>query len=105
MKIYGLKTCDNCRKAMKSLQKADLVDVRETPVPGHVLDAALEKFGGALLNTRSTTWRNLSQAERSGQPLELIAAYPALMKRPLIESDGELFLGWTPDTRSALGVA
>jgi arsenate reductase-like glutaredoxin family protein len=34
--------------------------------------------------------------------LDLLAAHPALMKRPLIERDGELFLGWSADVQKAL---
>lgn len=104
MKIYGLKTCDTCRKALKSLPGAELVDVRAEGLPAAVASAAWARFGADLLNTRSTTWRGLDEAERAGAPLDLIAAHPALMKRPLIESGGNLFLGWSAETRAALGV-
>lgn len=102
MNLYGLKNCDTCRKALKALPAAILVDVRVDGVPHTVLSAAFEKFGDALLNTRSTTWRGLDEAERSKAPLDLIAAHPALMKRPLIDADGTLYLGWTKDTQAAL---
>ena len=94
MKIYGLKTCDTCRKALKSFPEAELVDVREAGVPGPVMKAAWAMFGTALLNTRSTTWRGLSAAEQAGEPLDLIAAHPALMKRPLIVEGDRMTLGW-----------
>ena len=94
MKIYGLKTCDTCRKALKSCPEDELVDVREAAVPASVMDAAWAAFGTALLNTRSTTWRGLSAAERAGEPLALIAAHPALMKRPLIVEGDRMTLGW-----------
>jgi len=55
-----------------------------------------------LLNTRSTTWRGLDEAERAKDPLSLLAAHPTLMKRPLIDRNGELFLGWTKDVQAAL---
>ena len=38
-------------------------------------------------------------------PEELLAAHPALMKRPLIEAGGEMYLGWTAGVREALGVS
>lgn len=100
--IYGLKNCDTCRKALKALEGSSLVDVRTEKVPENVLAAAFEQFGGALANNRSTTWRNLSEAERALPTLELIAKHPAVMKRPLIERDGELFLGWGKDTQADL---
>ena len=104
MQIYGLKNCDTCRKALKSLRQAQLVDVRVDGVPADVMQAAFVQFGAALLNTRSTTWRGLSEAEREGSPLDLIAQHPALMKRPLIVNGGEMYLGWTKDVQAALDV-
>lgn len=94
MRIYGLKNCDSCRKAMKALPDAELVDVRETGVPDDLLSRAFDKFGDALLNTRSTTWRGLDDVARAMPPLDLIKAHPALMKRPLIDVEGALFLSW-----------
>ena len=37
MKLYGLKTCDTCRKALKALPDAEFVDVRADAVPSDVL--------------------------------------------------------------------
>ncbi|WP_147103668.1 ArsC/Spx/MgsR family protein [Tateyamaria sp. syn59] len=105
MEIYGLKTCDTCRKAIKALPDAQFVDVRADGVPADVMDAALATFGDALVNTRSTTWRGLSEEERKGAPKDLLAAHPTLMKRPLIAANGSLHLGWTKDVQAALGVA
>ena len=103
MEIYGLKTCDTCRKAIKALPEAQFVDVRADGVPAAVIAQALEQFGDTLVNTRSTTWRGLSEQERQGAPLDLLAAHPTLMKRPLIADKGALYLGGTKDVQSALG--
>ncbi|WP_377193521.1 ArsC/Spx/MgsR family protein [Ruegeria meonggei] len=105
MHLYGLRNCDTCRKALKSIENTEFVDVRSQGVPDSVLEQALENFGEALLNTRSTTWRGLAEDQRAKPPLELLKEHPTLMKRPLIDKDGTLFLGWTPETRSGLGVA
>lgn len=94
MLIFGLKNCDTCRKAMKALPEAELRDVRTDGVPEEVLQQAFAQFGDKVLNTRSTTWRGLDEAERAGDPLTLIKAHPTLMKRPLIAVDNALFLGW-----------
>ena len=104
MQLYGLKSCDTCRKALKALPDATFVDVREAGVPQDVLLAAQAAFGPSLVNTRSTTWRQLDDAARAADPLELLNAHPTLMKRPLIEKEGALFLGWTKETQAALGV-
>ncbi|MEL7257138.1 MAG: ArsC/Spx/MgsR family protein [Pseudomonadota bacterium] len=102
MILYGLKTCDTCRKALKSLPDAQFRDVREDGVPKGVLESAYATLGDALLNTRSTTWRGLDEAERAKPSLDLIAEHPTLMKRPLIEKDGEFFLGWSKNVQAAL---
>ncbi|SFR19025.1 arsenate reductase family protein [Poseidonocella sedimentorum] len=102
MRIYGLKTCDTCRKAAKALDGAEVIDIRHMPMAPELRARAFETFGAALLNTRSTTWRGLSEAERARPPLELLEAHPALMKRPLIDDDTALHLGWGKDVQAAL---
>lgn len=103
MRLFGLKNCDTCRKALKTLVEAEFVDVRAQGVPDDVIAQALAQFGAALVNSRSTTWRNLTEAERAIAPLDLLAMYPTLMKRPLIEKDGQFYLGWGKDVQTALG--
>lgn len=99
MRVFGLKTCDTVRRAMKELAGAgkapELVDVRAEPLSRADLERFHAAFGEALVNTRSTTWRGLSEAERAADPLDLLAAHPALMKRPVIEEGDKLTLGWT----------
>ena len=102
MILYGLKTCDTCRKAMKSLDNVEFRDVRADGVPGDVLNAAFTRFGRDLINTRSATWRGLDEAARARPPLALLAEHPALMKRPLIVAGEEMYLGWGADVREKL---
>lgn len=105
MRLFGLKTCDTCRKALKILTDATFVDVRADGMPEEVLDEALMRFGDSLVNTRSTTWRGLDATERTRPARDLLIEHPTLMKRPLIERDGQLYLGWNAETKAALGVA
>ena len=103
MTLYGLKTCDTCRKAIKGLPGVTFVDVRADGVPEDVLRRAHATFGDRLLNTASTTWRGLSEGERARDPLALLADHPTLMKRPLIVADGGvMYLGWGKDVQAAL---
>lgn len=104
MELYGLKSCDTCKKAMKAVPDADFRDVRKDGVPRNILQDALAKFGDRLVNTRSTTWREMSPSEREMPALEAILAQPSLMKRPLIVDGSEMYLGWDAATRAALGV-
>lgn len=76
------------------------MDVRVDGVPRDVLETAYAQFGGALINTKSTTWRGLSDTERAEAPLELLSAHPTLMKRPLIVAGGTLTLGWTDEVQA-----
>ncbi|WP_425098799.1 ArsC/Spx/MgsR family protein [Tropicibacter sp. S64] len=101
MILYGLKTCDTCRKARKALNGVQFMDVREDGVPSEVLRVALDRFGDKLLNTRSTTWRDLPEAERGRAPLDLLAIHPTLMKRPLIVSGETMILGWDKAAQQA----
>lgn len=103
MKLFGLKNCDTCRKALKSLANAEFVDVRADGVPTEILERAFAEFGQTLLNRRSTTWRDLGPEDRESDPIKLLQRYPTLMKRPLIVDEQTYYLGWTPDTQSALG--
>ncbi|SIO01491.1 Arsenate reductase, glutaredoxin family [Rhodovulum sp. ES.010] len=106
MIVYGLKSCDTCRKARAALERGGQAvtfrDVRAAP-PGEAEFARFfAAFGAALINRRSTTWRGLSEAERAEDPVRLLQAHPALMKRPVIEADGQLWLGWGEEVRAAL---
>jgi len=106
MRFFGLKSCDTCRKALKALGGRDVtvIDVRADGVSDPDRAAIVAAFGAAAVNTRSTTWRGLSEGERADTPEALLAAHPTLMKRPVIEMDGAWYQGWTPATRSALGI-
>ena len=106
MRLYGLKNCDTCRVALKALaaagQAVEFVDVRATPPGRDFMALLLETHGSAALNTRSTTWRGLDAEARQADPLDLLEAHPALMKRPVIEADGTLYLGWTDQVRASV---
>ncbi len=101
MVLYGLKACDTCRKALKALRAAghevQFVDVRMARIPPEQLALFYTKFGSDLVNTRSTTWRGLSDVARQSPALELLAQHPTLMKRPVIDHNGALTLGWKKD--------
>lgn len=105
--LYGLKNCDTCKKAMKALEAAgqafDFIDIRaeaelELLVPGWLEAAGADK----LVNRRSNTWRNLSEAERSADPALLLIANPTLVKRPVIVRDTQVFVGWAKAEQTAL---
>ena len=102
--ILGLKTCDTCRKAIKDLPEATFRDIRTDPLSAEERATLLAQFGDALVNRASTTWRGLSETEKTQDAGALLAAHPTLMKRPVIRKDTDWYLGWKADTQKALGV-
>ena len=107
--IYHLKTCDTCRKAIKAVQAAghnpSLIDVRADGVPADKLKIIAEAVGWEkLLNTRSTTWRELGEADKadmsSQKALKLMGAHPTLIKRPVIDTGREISVGWTKEAQA-----
>ncbi len=112
--VYQLKTCDTCRKAIKALSAAGhtltLIDVRADGIPQDKLESLTKSVGWeTLLNTRSTTWRGLSDDKKADmtetKAITLMTAHPTLIKRPVIEYDGKITVGWTKPLQEALGVA
>ncbi len=102
--LYGIKTCDTCRKALAALPGATFHDIRKDPLDDATVARFLNEFGDALINRASTTWRGLSDDERNLPSLALLQTHPTLMKRPVIDADGTLHLGWKADVQQALGL-
>ena len=111
MKLYGLKNCDTCRKALKWLQAHDLtvefVDVRGDGMTRDDFERFITHAGhDTALNRKSATWRSLSPDEKAdiddSRAVELAAHYPALLKRPVIEVDGEIIIGFDAAAQARL---
>jgi len=77
-----------------------LIDVRADGVPADELKL-IEKAVGweKLLNTRSTTWRGLSDADKAdidaAKAIALMFEHPTLIKRPVIKRDALITVGWS----------
>jgi arsenate reductase-like glutaredoxin family protein len=104
--LYGLKTCDTCRRALREMAvdglSVNFVDVRAEPVDSAHLRRWLEVFGDALVNRRSATWRGLDAEQQVLDPVALLRAHPAVMKRPVIAAGNRLWLGWGAQIRAEL---
>jgi len=113
--LHGLKSCDTCKRARKELDAAGVAyafhDVREDGVTKAQITKWAKAAGWeAMLNKASTTWRGLPDDQKAGLTAEkaiaLMAANPALIKRPLIvKGSAAVHVGWTPQTRAELGLA
>ena len=108
--LYGLRNCDTCRKALNALQANDhdvtFIDIRSEAPLDDLVPRWLAAIGAPkLINTRSTTWRGLSDAERqsaASDPAALLIAHPALIKRPVIVAGDAVHVGWDSDSQRAL---
>ncbi len=104
MILYGIPTCDTCRKARKALEAAGqevrFHDLRAQPLSAEQLARFHAAFGDKLLNRASTTWRGLDEAARAQPVLDLLQAHRTLIKRPIIEG-AELTLGWDKTAQAA----
>jgi arsenate reductase-like glutaredoxin family protein len=52
------------------------------------------------VNKSSTTYRSFGEFLKASDPEAQLAAQPAVMKRPVIEHDGALTLGWDEAVRA-----
>ena len=107
MILYGLKSCDACRKARRALPNARFVDVREADDLAERVPGWHDAVGARLINKASTTWRGLPDEEKARaetEPVSLLVANPTLIKRPVIDAEDGIHVGWTPQTRAALGL-
>lgn len=104
--LYGIPTCDTCKKAIKALEGAGRTvtfrDIRADPLTDAEWAELIAEFGTDLVNTRSTTWRGLSDWLRHAEADAQLAAHPTLMKRPVIRAGEDLYLGWDEATQAAL---
>ena len=56
----------------------------------------IDTYGDEIVNKKSTTWRSLPEIDRQLPLIELLQAYPALIKRPIIkDQNGNYSVGWT----------
>ena len=109
MKLYRLKNCDSCKKALKEIRNAgkdiEFIDIRDNHISLDIIQNWLDQHGdGVLVNRKSTTWRNLSDGDRRVPAPILLQAHSTLIKRPIIVAGDHSFVGWKADVKSALSI-
>lgn len=101
--VYGIKTCDTCRKALKWLEAEGIPhrfhDYRQDGAEAALIDSFIAAFGTAnLFNKSSKTWRGFSEAERKkaldGDGRALLLADPTVIKRPIFEHQNRFAMGF-----------
>lgn len=115
MKLYGIPNCGTVKKARAWLaehaQEVAFHDFKKAGVDAAWLRGVIAQTGWpALLNTRGTTWRRLSDAEKASitdeaSAIALMVAQPSVIKRPVLEREGRYHLGFAePQYRAIFGV-
>lgn len=61
MILYGIPTCDTCKKALKALETAGHAvtfrDIRKDPLIEAEIAEIVTEFGSRIINKQSTTYR------------------------------------------------
>lgn len=105
-KVYGISNCDTVSKAKKWLTEAGVdysfIDFRKDGLTSEQVTTWAQAVGiDLLLNRRGTTWRKLSEDQKSldteAELVELMTEYPALIKRPVLETKNRIEVGFKPD--------
>ena len=109
--LHGIRNCDTMKKAWIWLDENgidyDFHDFKTQGIDRAALDAWVEKVGWeVLLNRAGTTFRKLPEVEKHGidasRAVELMLAQPSMIKRPVLEIDGRLIVGFKPEVYASL---
>lgn len=101
--IYGIKNCDTVKKTQKWLENNEIdyqfSDFRSDGITVEFVQKIGEALGwDAIINKRSTTFRNLSDEVKQNltgeKAIEVIIEQPTLIKRPVLEKEGKYYVGF-----------
>jgi len=104
--IYGIKNCDTMKKARVWLDGEGVAynfhDYKVAGIDRARLEGWCKALGWeTLLNRAGTTFRKLPEADRqgldSGKAVALMLAQPSMIKRPVLDIDGRLVVGFKPE--------
>ena len=108
--IFGIKNCDTMKKARTWLESHG-IDYRFHDYKAEGIDRAhLERWSKdagweTVLNRAGTTFRKLDEADRTDltadKAIGLMLAQPSMIKRPVLEADGKLVIGFKPEVYDA----
>ena len=104
--LYGIKNCDSVKRARAWLDARGVAyafhDYKKEGVDRARLEFWAKQLGWeALLNRAGTTFRKLPETEKKDltekKAMALMLAQPSMIKRPVLESRGKLFVGFKPE--------
>jgi Spx/MgsR family transcriptional regulator len=103
--LHGIPNCDTVKRARAWLDAQGLAyrfrDFKKAPPAADEIGRWIGSAGHeALVNRRGTTFRKLDPADKAGEGEDwaaaLMQAHPSLIRRPLVEHDGGLLVGFDP---------
>jgi len=109
VKIYGIKNCDTMKKAFNWLNDHNIeytfINLKETPIEINEIER-LAYFVGldTLVNRRGTTWKKLdlqNQELNDDDLIQLTFENQTMIKRPVLEVDGSILVGFDSDAYEA----
>jgi Spx/MgsR family transcriptional regulator len=109
--LYGIKNCTTMKKAFAWLEGQGIAyefhDYKKSGISRELLAAWADQVGWqALLNTRGTTWRQLTPEQQTepnrDKALALMAEKTSLIKRPVLDMAGKLLVGFDPEAYEKL---
>src|SRR5690349_15757142 len=104
--MYGIKNCDTIKKARTWLEARGLAydfhDYKASGIDRPRLQGWVDALGWEIvLNRAGTTFRKLPDADRAdlnaAKAIALMEAQPSMIKRPVLDVDGQLLVGFKPD--------
>jgi Spx/MgsR family transcriptional regulator len=105
MKVYGIPNCNTVKKARTWLEEHgkayEFHDYKKQGVPDSTLKAAMKQLGWeALVNRAGPTWRKLPDEVKASitdaaSALVVMKAHSSVIKRPLLERDGQFEAGFS----------
>ncbi|MGO4440027.1 ArsC family reductase [Rhizobium sp. RAF56] len=104
--IYGIKNCDTMKKARAWLDAHGVAyrfhDYKAEGIDLAHLESWSERAGWeTVLNRAGTTFRALPDTERAdltkAKAIALMLSQPSMIKRPVLEADGKLLIGFKPE--------
>jgi arsenate reductase len=108
--IYGIKACDTMKKARTWLEDRGVAYAFHDYKTAGIAPATLKSWAGqvgweVLLNRSGTTFRGLPAQDKAdldeAKAIALMAAQPSMIKRPVLDLDGRLLVGFKPDAYAA----
>jgi arsenate reductase len=107
IKMYGIKNCDTVKKARQFLSNLNIefefIDFRDQLIDESILQSFVDAIGwDKLINKRSTTYRKLTDEQKSNITLELTLKNPTLIKRPVLVTSANIRVGFSEKSYSDL---